>query len=98
MQWGPQPGMGRPPALLSVVYVRVHHFRGRQFFTETSADVNDETIDLQNVVPIVPMEAQDEMGPAANSRGGGAGSLLQITAADEISLRGDAPQESGGHP
>ena len=64
-----QPGMGKPPALHSVVYVRVHHFRGRQFFTETSADVNGETIDLQNVVHIVPMEAQDEMGPAANSRG-----------------------------
>ena len=54
MQWEHQPGMGRPPALPSVVYVRVHHFRGRQFFTETSADVNGETIDLLNVVPMPP--------------------------------------------
>ena len=70
MQWESQPGMGRPPALPSVVYVRVHHFRGRQLFTETSADVNGETIDLLNVVPVVSIEAQDEMGPAANSSGG----------------------------
>ena len=70
MQWEPQPGMEGPPALPSVVYVRVHHFRRRQLFTETSADVNGETIDLLNIVPIVPIEAQDEMGPAANSRGG----------------------------
>ena len=70
MQWEPQTGMGRPSALPSVVYVRVYHFRSRQFFTETSADVNGETIDLLNVVPIVSIEAQDEMGPAANSRGG----------------------------
>ena len=70
MQWEPQPGMGRPPALPSLVYVRVHHFRGRQVFTDTSADVNGETIDLRNVVPMVPIEAQDEMGPAANSSGG----------------------------
>ena len=70
MQWEPQPGMEGPPALPSVVYVLVHHVRGRQFFMETSADVNGETIDLLNVVPIVPMKAQDEMGPAANSRGG----------------------------
>ena len=70
VQFFRQPGMGRPPALPSVVYVRVHHFRGRQFFTETSADVSGETIDLLNVVLTVPIEEQDEMGPAANSRGG----------------------------
>ena len=54
MQYEPQRGMGRPPVLPSVVYVRVHHFRGQQFFTETSADVNGETIDLLNVVPMPP--------------------------------------------
>ena len=49
------------------MYVRVH----KQFLTETSADVNGETIDSLNVVPILPIEAQDEMGPAAKSRGRG---------------------------
>ena len=98
MQWEPQPGIGRPPALPSVVYVRVHHFRGRQFFTETSADVNGETIDLLNVVPIVPHRSTGRDGACSQQQGRGAGSLLQITAADDVSLRGDAPQESGEHP
>ena len=69
MEWGTQPGMDRPLALPSVVYVRIHDFRVQQFFRERSVEVNDETIDLLNVVPIAPAEAQDEMGPATNSGG-----------------------------
>lgn len=69
MEWGSDSGGERPSALPSVVFVRVHNFRGRQFFTEPSAVVNGEIIDLRNVVPIVAMESQDEMGPAANATG-----------------------------
>ena len=44
MQWGQLPGAERRPALPPVVYVRIHNFRGKQFFRELSVIVNGKTI------------------------------------------------------
>lgn len=59
----------RPPGVPAVLYVKLKDFKGPQYFTVASRVINGQTVDLEDVVPIAPIEAQDERGPAANASG-----------------------------
>ncbi|CAN0124566.1 unnamed protein product, partial [Scytosiphon promiscuus] len=59
----------RPPGVPAVLYVKLKDFKGPQYFTVASRVINGQTVYLKDVVPIAPIEAQDERGPAANVSG-----------------------------
>ena len=72
----------RPPNVPVVLYVKLKGYRGPQYFGEmrrTTSDgdevsdrvrsINGEEVDLTDVVPLAPIEANDDRGPSANSSG-----------------------------
>ncbi|CAN0170751.1 unnamed protein product [Scytosiphon promiscuus] len=69
MQWADG---AAPPSLPEVVWVKVENYRGPQYFTAPlQREHEGVTIDLNNVVPIAPIDAIDDQPPAARRRSGG---------------------------
>ena len=58
----------RPPMLPTVVFVRVDNYHEPHYFGAESVILdNGESVNLRNVIPIAPIEAQDDRGPTPNS-------------------------------
>lgn len=82
ISWGSQEeGVQRPPAVPDVLYVKLNAYRGPQYFedrvrivdgqeiSDKVRAINRRLIDLRGVVPLAPIEAQDDRGPAAHALG-----------------------------